>query len=164
MTIEQGDEVQLDYVGRLADGTVFDTSLEDPIETGSAIPDRPSPPLSLEIGAERLVRGPGRIVEELEEPLLGLSEGESVTVTVPPERAYGEAADRKVVSIDREELGGMMGEDVTADEPREGLTVRRPDGQVGEIVAVDPDSVRIDFNHRLAGESLEFEVVVRAVD
>lgn len=162
MGIESGDEVQLEYVGRLSDGTVFDASVESAVDA-SAIPDEPSSPLSLEIGAERIVRGPGRIVEQLEDHLFGHEEGDSLTVEIPPENAYGEADEDKIVAYDRDVLGKAMGEAVSADHPEEGLTVRTPDGRIGEIVSVDDRRVTVDFNHRLAGERLEFELTVTAV-
>jgi len=163
MGIESGDEVRLAYVGRLSDGTVFDASVSEAVD-GDAIPDGPSPPLTLEIGAERIARGPGRIIDHLEEPLIGLDEGESATVEIPPEDAYGEADEGKIVTYDREVIGEAMGEAVSASEPREGLTIRTPDGRIGEIVGVDDRRVRVDFNHRLAGEPLEFELTVIAIE
>lgn len=159
MGIESGDEVRLAYVGRLSDGTVFDASVSEVVD-GGAIPDDPSPPLSVEVGAERIVRGPGQIVEHIEEHLYGHEEGDELTVEIPPEDAYGEADEEKVVTYDRDVLGSAMGDDVSPDEPREGLTIRTPDGRVGEIVDVGDREVRVDFNHLLAGERLRFEVTV----
>jgi len=164
MGIEPGDEVRLEYVGRLSDGTVFDTSKESVVGTESAIPDSPSPPLRIEVGAERVVRGPGRIVDELESHLHGLEESESATVTVPPEKAYGPADEEKVVTYDRESIKQMMGQEVSAGAPAEGMTVRTPEGRIGHVVDVGDESLRVDFNHRLAGESLTFEVTVAEIE
>lgn len=163
MGIESGDAVIIDYIGRKSDTTIFDTSLESVLDEPGA-PARSSPPLSFTIGAERIVRGPGRIIEAIEEPLVGLEEGESGTVVIPPEQAYGETSDENVVTVARDELGRMKGDDVSVDEPREGLTVRTPDGRVGEIVSVDSTEIVVDFNHQLVGETLTFELTVRRID
>jgi len=163
MPIESGDEVRLMYVGRLSDGTVFDASVPDAIDE-HAIPDEPSPPLSVEVGAERIVCGPGQIVEHIEEHLYGYEEGDELTVEIPPEDAYGAADEEKVVTYDRDVLGSAMGDDVSPDAPQEGLTIRTPDGRVGEIVDVGDREVRVDFNHLLAGKQLGFHLTVVGVE
>lgn len=162
MPIERGDVVTLEYVGRTSDGTVFDSSRQDAID-GDAMPANPSPPLQLEIGAERIVSGPGQIVEAIEPHLLGVEEGQTVTVSVPPENAYGQASESAVHTFDRSEIQQMNGDEVRAGTPMEGMSIRTPDGRVGEIVGVTDDSIEVDFNQPLAGETLEFELTVTDV-
>jgi len=48
--------------------------------------------------------------------------------------------------------------------PDEGAYLEAQNGQQGGIVHVDEELVRVDFNPRLAGETLEFEVEVVSVD
>lgn len=155
MTISRGDTVTVEYVGRTADGTVFDTSRASVAEETDLDhhPDREYDPLSVEIGA-------GRIIEGLEDGLVGLEAGDEATIEVGPEDAYGARSDDRVVSYDADEFRGM----VDGNELVEGLEVRTEEGLPGEVVAVREDVVRVDFNHDLAGERLEFEVEVVEVD
>jgi len=76
MAIETGDTVSIEYVGRLDDGSVFDTSRESVAEAEDLEhhPDREYDPLTVEIGA-------GEIIEGLEDGLLGLEVGDEETVT-----------------------------------------------------------------------------------
>lgn len=152
MAIESGDQVSLEYVGRLDDGVVFDTSREevaDEVGITAEQPDREFTPLTVEVGS-------GRIIEGLEEALIGLEEGETETVTIPPEKAYGEPQDDHVQEYEAAGFNQML----QGHQATEGMHVRTEDGTLGEVVHVDDEAVRVDFNHELAGETLTFEVEI----
>lgn len=152
MAISDGDAVTIEYTGRLADGTVFDTS-QRPVaeETGlaEAQPEREYDPLTVTVGE-------GRIIEGLEEALVGMDAGEAQTVSLPPEKAYGEPSEERVVEYDTAEFREML----QGEEPAEGMQVQGQGGAFGEVVHVDDETTRVDFNHELAGETLEFEFEV----
>lgn len=156
MTISAGDSVTVEFTGRLEDGTVFDTSRASVAEeTGlaEAQPDREYGPLTVEVGT-------GRVIEGLEESLVGLEEGDAPTVTVPPEKGYGEWREEQVQAYDAEEFKGMVG----GETPGEGDYLETQDGGIAEIVHVDEEVVRVDFNHVLAGKTLEFDIEVVDVE
>ena len=151
MAISEGDTVTMEYTGRRTDGSVFDTSHEAVAEeSGLAAqnPDREFGPITVEVGE-------GRLIEGVEEALHGLEEGDEITVEVPPEKGYGQPSEDQIVEEDAEEFAQMVGED-----PTEGTYVETQEGAFGEVVDVDEETVRIDFNHELAGETLEFDVEV----
>lgn len=156
MAIEEGDRVTFEYVGRLEDGTVFDTSRESVAETSGLAeenPDREFAPLTVELGE-------GRIVEGLEDGLVGLDEDASETITVQPQQGYGERSAEYI-----EEFEPAAFEEVLqGGEVEEGVYVQSEHGDVGEIVHAGPDLVRVDFNHALAGKTIEFEVDVVDVE
>ncbi|MFB6304852.1 MAG: peptidylprolyl isomerase [Haloferacaceae archaeon] len=156
MTITAGDSVTIEYTGRTDDGDVFDTSKESvAVETGldEDGPDREYEPLTFEVGS-------GTVIEGLDEALVGHEEGDAPTVTIPPEKAYGEWTDERVQEFDAERLRDELGgEHLTV-----GAYLQSERGQPGEIVHVDDDVVRVDFNPRLAGETLEFDVEILTVD
>lgn len=131
---EEGDTVRVHYTGTLDDGTEFDSSRDgDPIE---------------------FVLGEGQVIEGFDEVLLGMSEGESREVELPPGKAYGERSDELVIRVDREELPGDL-------EPEVGqtLAVETDEGQMAAWVAeVAEDTITVDLNHPLAGRTLTFEV------
>ena len=152
MAIESGDTVSLEYVGRIPDGDIFDTSREEVAEEAGIAaeqPDRDFVPLTVEIGS-------GQIIPGLEDALFGMEEGDSDTVTIPPEDAYGEPSEEQILEHDREEFEEML----QGQSPEAGMQVQSQQGQVGTITEIGEDVVEIDFNHELAGETLEFEVEI----
>jgi FKBP-type peptidyl-prolyl cis-trans isomerase 2 len=152
MTIATGDSVTFEYTGRLDDGTVFDTSRLDVAEDAGladAQPDRDYTPLTVDVGAEQVIEG-------MEDGLVGLDEGESTTIEIPPEKAYGEWSEQQVQEYDTDELREMLG----GETPEEGAYLEAQNGQVGEVVHADEDTVRVDLNHELAGKTLAFDVEI----
>lgn len=152
MTIDTGDAVTLEYTGRLDDDTVFDTSRQTVAdETGlaEAQPDREYAPLTVEIGDEQVIEG-------MEEGLIGLEAGETDTLTIPPEKAYGEPSDDQIQEFETAELREMLG----GQTPEAGAYLEAQNGRQGEVVHVDDEVVRVDFNPALAGETLTFDVEI----
>lgn len=156
MPIETGDRVTLEYIGRRTDGSVFDTSRESVADEAGLIedfPDREFDALVVDIGAEQIIEG-------LEDGLLGLKEGERAVITVDPDAGYGHPSDENVVTYDIETFERILqGEEIEV-----GMHVQSQQGDVGQVTRVDNDEVEVDFNHELAGESLEFEVEILDIE
>lgn len=156
MAITAGDSVTLEYTGRTADGTVFDTSREsvaDEAGLADAQSDREFTPITVEVGEEQLIEG-------LEDALLGLEAGDSPTVEIPPEDAYGEWSEDEVQEYEAEEFAELVG----GQTPEEGAYLETQEGGLAQIVHVDDEHVEVDFNHDLAGETLEFDVEIVSID
>jgi len=134
-TARDGDTVKVHYTGRLQDGTVFDTSIG-------------SEPLEFTLGQ-------GQIIPGFEQAVIGMQVGESKTVTIPVEQAYGPRRDDMVLEIERDRLP----EDL---EPQVGmqLQMNRGDGgiMIVTITEVSETTVKIDANHPLAGQDLTFDI------
>lgn len=142
----------LEYTGRLDDGSVFDTSRKSVAEEAGlaeAQPDREYAPLTVDIGDEQVIEG-------MEEGLIGLAAGETETLTIPPEKAYGKPSDENIQEFETNKLQEMLGGQL----PEEGSYLETQDGSQGEVVHVDEEVVRVDFNPRLAGETLTFEIEI----
>lgn len=93
--VEKGDTVKVDYVGKLLDGTVFDTSiLEEAKNAGIYNESRIYEPLTLKIGD-------GSTIPGFENGLLGMKEGETKTITIPPEQAYGPEDPKLMITLPR---------------------------------------------------------------
>lgn len=130
---QDGDAVRVHYEGRLEDGTVFDTSRK----RGS--------PLTFSLGAQQVVPG-------FEKAVLGLSEGEKVTVTIPPEEAYGERNEEYVLSVPAK----FVPEGVEV-----GMRVGLGEGQQVQATITEiceDGSVKVDANPPLAGKTLTFDI------
>ena len=148
MAVKKGDTVKVEYVGRYDDGDVFDSSREEvAVEAEIAHPNREYEPLEFEVGA-------GEVVQGFDEGVVGMEEGEDKEITVPPEKGYGERSEENVVEYEREEFRESLGE-----EPEVGMHIHTEEAH-GDIVEVEGDTVVVDFNHELAGETLVFEIEV----
>ncbi len=140
MKIAKGHVVAVDYSLHLGNGEVVDAS--DPGE-----------PLTY-------LHGEGQIVPGLESALEGLDVGESRKVVVAPDQGYGARDPRGLQEVPRSAFPADL-------EFRPGLELTA-EGEDGEPVPftireVKPESVVIDLNHPLAGETLHFDVTVRGV-
>ena len=156
MAIESGDEVTFEYIGRLTDGTVFDTSRAEVAEEEGLMeqdPKRDFEPLTVEAGA-------GTVISGLDESLLGMDEGDRETFTYEPEQAYGEPSEENVVEQPRDHIEESLG----GHDAEVGLRIQTAQGAIGEITEVDEDTVTLDFNHELAGETLEFDVEIVSIE
>lgn len=84
-TVKTGDKISVDYTGSLPGGKVFDTSIESVAkENNLYTPERDYKPLKLTVGK-------GDVIPGFEEGMVGMKAGETKTLTIPPEKAYGQS-------------------------------------------------------------------------
>lgn len=147
-TVTEGDRVGVAYVVRLDDGTVVGASSAAFAERGEPAPPAERSPLTFTVGA-------GAVVEGIDEGVVGLVPGETATLTVPPEDAYGHYDPENRREYDPETFEAMVGEP-----PEVGLHVEAANDRHGDVTAVTDSTVEVDFNHELAGETLHVELRV----
>lgn len=144
MVIEPNAFVVLDYTLRDEDGDVIDAS--DDGREGSE-------PISY-------VHGYGMIVPGLEKALVGLKAGDSKEVVVKPEEGYGDRDEELIVEVDRSEMPRpdkvQVGDEIVAESPEGDEAALR-------VIDIDGDTVVLDGNHPLAGETLRYSVIIREV-
>jgi peptidylprolyl isomerase len=132
---KNGDTVKVHYTGKLDDDTIFDTSAE-------------REPLQFKIGE-------GQLIQDFELAVVGMSPGESKTVQIPSENAYGPHHEEMIMVVDRNEFPENL-------EPKvdQRLQVQKSDGQVFAVTvtAVSESKVTLDANHPLAGKDLTFDI------
>ncbi|HNX39679.1 MAG TPA: peptidylprolyl isomerase [Methanothrix sp.] len=132
---KNGDIIRVHYTGRLDTGVVVDTS-------------EGSDPLQFELGSEKFIPG-------FEEAIVGMSPGESKTVKIPPEKAYGLYREDRVIKMDRKDLpeGIVPAEGMSLEVcASNGVTVPV---QVSEI---EGDIITLDANHPLCEQTLIFDI------
>lgn len=138
MAIKKGDTVFVHYTGTLEDGTEFDSSEgREPLE---------------------FVMGAGVVIPGFEAAVEGKEKGESVSVTIPPEKAYGNRNEEMVIIVPRAEVPEHI-------DPEEGmmLQIALEEGELDVVVSRVTDAeIELDGNHPLAGQSLNFDI--RVVD
>lgn len=140
MPPQQGDTVRVHYTGTLDNGEVFDSSRErDPLE---------------------FVLGGGQIIPGFEAAVLAMEVGETKTVTLPPEEAYGPSDPNLVQDVDR----GLFPDDAEI-VPGQQFQAQQPDGSavMFTVVEATEEAVKVDANHPLAGQSLTFELELTEV-
>jgi FKBP-type peptidyl-prolyl cis-trans isomerase SlyD len=108
----------------------------------------------------QFIQGSGMIIPGLERELYGLAVGDTKEVQVAPRDGYGELDPNSQIMVDRKRFPPNMQVEI-------GLTVqmRNQDGGVqnARIVEINPQSVKLDFNHPLAGQSLNFAIKIVAL-
>ena len=133
--VTNGDTVKVHYTGRLTDGTVFDTSIgSDPLE---------------------FTLGQGQTIPGFEQAVIGMQVGETKTVTIPADQAYGPHREDMILEVSKDELP----EDL---DPEVGMQLQMNQGDGGitivTITEVSETTIRIDANHPLAGQDLTFNI------
>ena len=104
--------------------------------------------------------GDGSLLPDFEACIIGLSAGDQQTFIMPPEKAFGQRNDSNIQTVKRHQFG--------ADTVLEtGLVFSFADGANGElpgmIKSIKGDDVLVDFNHPLAGMTLQFKVQIISV-
>lgn len=147
--IENGDTISVNYVGKLEDGTIFDTSVKEvAVEAEIYNQMRNYEPLTFTIGEGQMIKG-------FDEGVVGMQVGEEKTLTIPPEEAYGEY---------REEFVREIPVDAVDFTPEVGMRLATDSGLTGTITNVNENNFVVDFNHELAGKTLIFSVKVVSVE
>jgi FKBP-type peptidyl-prolyl cis-trans isomerase SlyD len=136
MRIGKDKVVAIDYTLTAADGEVIDSS-------------QGHEPLTY-------LHGAGNIVPGLERALEGKAAGDEVNATVPPDQGYGPKNPALVQPVPRAQFPGVT--DIAVGQQFQAQTNHGP--RVVTVISVTPETVTVDANHPLAGETLQFAVKV----
>jgi FKBP-type peptidyl-prolyl cis-trans isomerase SlyD len=105
----------------------------------------------------QFIQGYGSIIPGLEQALYGIEEGATKRITVPANDAYGEYDLEQIIPIPMSEFP------VDLDlEPGLEMEMKDKEGDIvyARIVSVGKRRVKMDFNHPLAGQDLDFEITI----
>jgi peptidylprolyl isomerase len=132
---KSGDTVKVRYTGKLDNGNVFDAS-------GNRAP-------------LKLIIGENKVIPAFEQAIIGMQPGESKTIKIPAEEAFGSYNTELVRMVDRSTLSLNL-------EPKVGQRLKATcaDGRSISVTVTDvsESAVTIDANHLLAGEDLTFNI------
>ncbi|SFR68980.1 FKBP-type peptidyl-prolyl cis-trans isomerase [Halogeometricum limi] len=141
--IQDGDFVRLAYTVRtVEDDTVVDTTDEEVAEEAEIDTDE------YEFEPRTIIVGAGHIFESVDDALIGAEVGDSGTVEIPAVEAFGEFDDDDVRTVSANKIG--------EDDRYPGAQVQ-VDGEQGRVETIIGGRARVNFNHPLAGEDLEYE-------
>ncbi|TKX74792.1 peptidylprolyl isomerase [Halorubrum sp. GN11_10-6_MGM] len=149
--LEDGDFVRVAYTIRTADdGRVIDTTDKETAEDAEIDVDE------YEFEPRIIALGAGHVFPSVEEAFIGGSVGDEDTVDVPAEDAFGE--------YDPDEVETVKADKIPEDERYPGAQVQI-DNRQGHLETIIGGRARVDFNHPLAGEDLEYEYeILEAID
>ena len=141
--LEDGDFVRVAYTIRTADdGRVIDTTDEETAEDAEIdVEEYDFEPRIIALGA-------GHVFPSVEEAFIGAEVGDEGTVDVPADDAFG--------AYDPDEVETVKADKIPEDSRYPGAQVQI-DNQQGHLETIIGGRARVDFNHPLAGEDLEYE-------
>lgn len=135
-TATEGTNATVHYRGTLEDGSEFDNSHVR------------GEPITFTVGAGQMIVG-------FNDAVNGMTVGETKTVTLTPDQAYGDVNPEAQTTFPKSGFPADL-------ELVEGMPVplRTPDGRtlVGRLTEQQEETVTIDLNHPLAGQTLQFEI------
>jgi FKBP-type peptidyl-prolyl cis-trans isomerase 2 len=138
--VNSNSTVTVNYTGRLEDGSIFDSSLNEGRE-----------PLKATLGQGQLIPG-------FESGLIDMSVGDKKTIEIPHNEAYGDISDDLLVEIPKTQV--PEGVEVGAR-----LQTFGPTGpSIVQVVEIKDEVVIIDANHPLAGKKLIFDLELLEVE
>lgn len=140
--VEKGQSIKVHYRGTFNDGREFDNS------------QKRGQPINFIVGA-------GNVIQGFEKAVLGMSEGETKSITLSPEAAYGPINPEAFIEVEKERFP----EDFNFQ--KDGFVrSTRFDGRpvFGKITEVKEESVVLDVNHPMAGKELNFEIQVVEIE
>jgi len=146
--IENGDFIEIDYVGRDKEtGALFDLTREDVAKKEKIdAPNAEFGPVTIVVGAQHVIPG-------LDEKLTTLSVGDKSAITVPPASGFGPRQPNLVELVPRSVFKRQH------INPMPGMPVKLGNRR-GVVKTVSGGRIQVDFNHPLAGKELEYEVEI----
>lgn len=148
MAINNGDFVRLNFTGKVKESDeVFDTTYEDVAKEAEIyMDDKIYKPIPIVVGGNHTLKA-------IEEAIEGLEAGDSKTIEIESENAFGNRNPDLIQLIPMREFKkqGMT--------PVPGMPISAGD-RTGKILTVNGGRVKVDFNHELAGKDLIYDIEV----
>ncbi len=135
--VKKGDKIMVNYTNSLEDGTILDKSFE-------------KKPFEFTLGQRMVIPG-------FEKAVIGMNDGETKTIKIPPEDAYGPHDKNSVHIIDKSKVQSDIELQIGMK-----MLARSRDGTVRNVTltGINEKTVTVDGNHPLAGKALIFKVTI----
>ena len=135
MQAKKNDKVKVHYTLKLDDGEVVESS-------------KGVMPMELTIGS-------GQVIPGFENGVIGMKSGETKTIAIPSEEAYGAHEEKKIFEFSRDRIPDGF-------DPQVGQVIQMhsPDGKTFPVTVtgITETGFTMDANHPLAGRNLTFEL------
>ncbi|MDN7012949.1 peptidylprolyl isomerase [Methanoculleus sp. FWC-SCC3] len=143
MALQEGDFIRLRYTGRVGENIFDTTDEENAKEEGIYNPRAEYGPVTVRLGSHHIIVG-------LEDELIGKEVGAEGEIDVPPEKAFGAHEDEAVKSVPVTQF---------REKPQRGMRIE-VEGREGVVVDVIGRRAVVDFNHPLAGKTLNYSYAI----
>lgn len=150
--IKAWDNIVVDYIWRLEDGTVFDTSIKSIAEACDKYNEARDYTQWLSFEAQW-----GQMVKWFDNGVIWMKVGQTKTVQFWPEEWYGEYDKSLVVTYPASEVGDLS-------QFKEWDTIYLWMWMPAKIEKITDKDVTFDFNHELAGKNLIFDITVKSIN
>jgi FKBP-type peptidyl-prolyl cis-trans isomerase SlyD len=147
MTINEGDFIKISYTGKLEDGSIFDTTDEEVAKVHNM--HNPNG----RYGGDVIIIGVNQIITGLEEDIKEHEAGYEGTVTIPPEKAFGDRDPKLLRDLPLRRF---------EQKPQEGMMVKF-EGKQAKVLKVMGRHARLDFNSPMAGQMITYDYKIEAV-
>lgn len=133
--VQDGDTVKVHYTSRLESGQLFDTTEN-------------RKPMEFTVGQGKVIRG-------VEKAVRGMRPGESKSILIPAEEAFGPRREDLVLVLNRDQMPADA--DLQAGQQ---IETRLAGGGASSfrVVRVSERAVLLDANHELAGEDVRVDL------
>jgi len=133
--VKTGDKVKVHYHGKLTNGETFDSS-------------EGREPLEFEVGS-------GMVIKGFDDGVTGMEVGDKKTIEIPADEAYGPRNEEMIIDMPKDRFPQDMTLEI-------GMPLMMTDGSGQNfqvvIIEIKEDSVILDANHPLAGQTLVFDL------
>ena len=141
--VSENDSVTIVYDGFLASGEKFDSSQD----TG---------PLQFQMGT-------GSVLPAFEQAVLGMAAKETKSITIAAKDAYGLKNEDLIMTVSRKGFADQTiapGMVIGMDMDHDGRQHKVP----ATVLAVEGETMTIDFNHPLAGQDITYQITLLSID
>ncbi|MFX0186949.1 MAG: helix-hairpin-helix domain-containing protein [Candidatus Hodarchaeota archaeon] len=152
-TVEKNDFILVKVTGRTQKGKIFQVSSVDDAKKAGIYDEKKEHLYTPEFV---IVGTPGFLNEGLMETIENMNYFEKKSVRIPPTKAFGKRDPTKIERIGIAKFRRMN----DGKKPEIGQDFTRKDGQRGTVTNILQGRVIIDYNHPLAGQSLDYNIEV----
>jgi FKBP-type peptidyl-prolyl cis-trans isomerase SlyD len=148
--LQEGDFIRLAYTARTVEGGQLVDTTDPDVAEEEDVGDQGT------FEPRVIVLGSGHLFDSVEQAVVGKEEGDSGSVTIPAAEAFGE--------YDESQVETVAANKIDEDDRYPGARIQ-VDGQQGTLETIIGGRARVDFNHPLAGEGIEYDFeIVGVVD
>ena len=144
MTLKEKDFIEIEFTGRVKDGEVFDSNIKEDLEKSGLKPE--AKPFVFSLGQVMFLK-------TLDDFLIGKNIGEAYEIELEPEKAFGKRNPSLIQTIPMRVFKERKANPVPG-------VMFNFDGRHGKVLTVSGGRVMVDFNHILAGKTVQYKINV----
>jgi FKBP-type peptidyl-prolyl cis-trans isomerase SlyD len=151
MKTKKGDFIEIDFTAKVKDTSqIFDLTKESEAKKHNLFnPKQTYKPVIICLGENEIIKG-------LDQELIGKETGKEYKIELPPEKAFGKKNPKLMKLIPTNNFKKQK------INPFPGLQLNM-DGIIGTVRAVSGGRTIVDFNHPLAGKTLEYDLKINKI-